>query len=49
MKPNDKETTERRPLIVHNHQKRSVTTWLVPLVIILAVMIFLPKVIELLD
>ncbi len=49
MKSTDKETTGRRPLIVNNHKKQSVTTWLVPLAVILAIMIFLPKVMDLLD
>ncbi len=37
-----------RPLITHHHRKRSVLTWLVPLAIIIAIMIFLPKLVALL-
>ncbi len=48
MEHKDKETAGRRPLIVNNHKKQSIYTWLVPLVVILAVMVFLPKVIDLL-
>lgn len=45
----DKDSAVRRPLIVSNHKKQSLNTWLVPLIVILAIIIFLPKVIELLD
>ena len=48
MDPKDKEPTTRRPLIAHNHKKQSLNTWLVPLIIILAVIIFLPRVMDLL-
>lgn len=36
-----------RPLITHNHRKRSLLTWLVPLAIIIAIMVFLPKLVVL--
>jgi hypothetical protein len=49
MDSRDEETTKRRPFVVNHHQKRSVYTWLVPLVIILAIIIFLPRVMDLLD
>ncbi len=39
----------RRPLITHNYRKRSLTTWLVPLAVIIAIMIFLPKLIDMLE
>ena len=48
MAPLEKEITKRRPLIVNSHKKQSLNTWLVPLVIILAIIIFLPKVMDLL-
>jgi hypothetical protein len=40
---------ERRPLIRHDHRKRSVRAWVVPLVIIVAIIIFLPKIVALLE
>jgi hypothetical protein len=49
MEAKEKESPGRRPLIVNNHKKQSVTTWLVPLVVILAIIVFLPKVIEIFD
>jgi len=49
MDSKDKEPTIRRPLIVNNHKKQSLSTWLVPLAVILAIIIFLPRVIDLLD
>ncbi len=49
MATEEKEPTVRRPLIVSSHKKQSLSTWLVPLAVILAVIIFLPRVIELLD
>lgn len=49
MESKEKETTGRRPLIVNSHKKQSLNTWLVPLIVILAIIIFLPKVIDLLD
>ena len=36
-----------RPLITHHHRKRSLLTWLVPLAIIIAIMVFLPKLVAL--
>ena len=39
----------RRPLVVNAHRKRSIYTWLVPLVIILAIMYLLPRVSAWLD
>jgi len=42
------ETTGRRPLISHEHRKRSVLAWLVPLAVIIAIMVLLPKVVGLL-
>lgn len=43
------EAPQRRPLVFNTNKKRSVTAWLVPLVVILAIMFFLPRVMELLD
>lgn len=43
------ESTERRPLIGHPHRKRSLTTWVVPLVIIVAIMVLLPRIVALFE
>ena len=45
----NQEETPRRKLFETQHRKRSVVHWLVPLVIIIAVIIFLPRVMELLE
>ncbi len=39
----------RRPLITHQYRKRSLTTWVMPLGVILAIIIFLPKLVGLLE
>ncbi len=39
----------RRPLITHHHRKRSLLTWLVPLAIIIAIMVLLPRLVNLLE
>lgn len=39
----------RRRLFGHDHQKRSVFPWVIPLLIILAVIIFLPRLVSLFD
>jgi len=36
----------RRPLIVNPHRKRSVRVWVLPLALIVAVIVFLPRLIE---
>ena len=38
-----------RRLIRHDHKKRPLRTWIVPLVIILTIIIFLPKLVALLE
>ena len=38
----------RRPLFNRVHRKRSLSRWIVPLIIILAVIFFLPRVMEIL-
>ena len=38
----------RRPLISHQYRKRSLTMWLLPLAVIVAIMIFLPRLVALL-
>jgi hypothetical protein len=38
----------RRPLISHQHRKRSLTMWLLPLAVIVAIMVFLPRLVALL-
>ena len=40
---------KRKPLVTHHHRKRSVTQWLVLLALIIAIMIFLPKILALLE
>ncbi len=49
MTTEDRESKERRRLIVSNHRKRNLGTWLVPLVIILVVIYFLPRLAEMLN
>ena len=49
MDSKDQEKPKRRPLIVNHHQKRSLNNWVVPLIIILAIMVFLPRLIAMLD
>ncbi len=45
--PDSKPSTgKRKPLIVNPHQKRSVTIWILPLVLIIAVIVFLPHLME---
>lgn len=39
----------RRPLIVNPHRKRSVRVWIVPLAVILAVILLLPRLLDLLE
>ncbi len=46
MEPDNKKSAERRPLIVNRNKKRSLTTWLLPLLVIIAIMVFLPRIIE---
>jgi hypothetical protein len=38
----------RRPLFTRTHQKASLSRWVIPLIIILAVIFFLPRVMDLL-
>ena len=37
-----------RPLVANPHRKRSLRIWIIPLVIVLAVIYFLPRLLELL-
>ncbi len=46
MESDNKKSADRRPLIVNSHKKRPLTTWLLPLLVIIAIMVFLPRVIE---
>lgn len=48
---NHSQTPEKknRPLIRHDHKKRPVRAWVIPLALILAIIIFLPKIVALLD
>ena len=39
----------RRRLFGHDHQKRSVFPWVIPLLVILAIIFFLPRLVSLLD
>jgi len=45
---NDKQDDARRRLISHHHEKRPLRTWIVPLLIILAIILFLPRLVGLL-
>lgn len=40
---------DRRPLVRHDHKKRPVRAWVIPLAVILAIIIFLPKIVALLE
>ncbi|MBU8871615.1 MAG: hypothetical protein KOO60_12185 [Gemmatimonadales bacterium] len=42
-------TTNRRPLVVNSHRKRSVRIWIIPLIGILVVIYFLPRLLTLLE
>ena len=39
----------RRPLVTNPHRKRSVRIWIIPLVVILGVIYFLPRLLGLLE
>ncbi len=39
----------RKPLIAHEHKRRPLRNWIVPLLIVLAIIIFLPRLLELLE
>lgn len=47
----DSQTPEKEPrrLIRHDHRKRPLRAWIVPLIVILAIIIFLPKIVALLE
>ena len=45
----DEKKPERGRLFRNDHQKRSVRAWILPLAIIVAVIIFLPKLVALLE
>jgi len=47
--PDKKPDRPRRRLFDHDHDKRPLRTWVVPLLIILAVIIFLPRLVGLLE
>ena len=47
--PNETPPKKRRPLITHNHKKRSLMTWITPLIAIIAIMVLLPRLIALLE
>lgn len=49
MKNESRPKLPRRRLFGHDHQKRSVFPWVIPLLIILAVIIFLPRLVSLFD
>ncbi len=40
------EAGERKRLIVNPHQKRSVRNWIIPLILIVAVIVFLPRLVD---
>ena len=39
----------RKRLISHEHKRRPLRNWIVPLLIVLAIIIFLPRLLELLE
>jgi hypothetical protein len=39
----------RRRLFGHDHEKRSLRTWVVPLLVIVAIIFFLPRLVALLE
>ncbi len=39
----------RRRLFGHDHQKRSLRTWVIPLLVIVAIIFFLPRLVGLLE
>ncbi|MEN8005926.1 MAG: hypothetical protein ABFS42_02885 [Candidatus Krumholzibacteriota bacterium] len=49
MSDDDKQEEPRRRLIEHHHKKRPLRTWVIPLLIILAIILFLPKLVGLLE
>ena len=46
--PKSDDKHERRKLFTRTHHKRSLSRWIVPLAIILAVIFFLPRIMDLL-
>jgi len=42
----DQETPARRRLFTHGHKRRPLHYWLIPLLIILGVMFFLPRLLD---
>lgn len=40
---------KRRPLVVNPHRRRPVGVWIVPLIVIVAVIYFLPRLLALLE
>lgn len=45
----DTQLPNRRRLVASHHHRRSLTVWLVPLAIIIAIMVFLPRLTALWD
>ena len=47
----DHDAPENKPrrLIRHDHRKRPLRAWIIPLIVILAIIIFLPKIVGLLE
>jgi len=46
---NPKTEAPRRRLFGHDHEKRSVRTWVIPLLVIVAIIVFLPRLVALLE
>lgn len=46
--PNHEDRPKRRRIFTRTHHKRSLSRWIIPLAIILLVIIFLPRLMELL-
>ncbi len=49
MSEDKKGEVSRRRLFGHDHQKRSLRTWVIPLLVIVAIIFFLPRLVELLE
>jgi len=44
-----KQDRPSRQLFRHNHKKRSLRTWVIPLLVIISIILFLPRLVALLE
>ena len=49
MNENQHHEGRRKRLITHEHKRRPLRNWILPLLIVLAIIIFLPRLLELLE